>query len=510
MHRLRLYLKLVGFVLIVATSPRMNQVWAQVTVFSDTFDRPANNDIDASTDGMSGFVAPLTYNERSDLVLTANDGITNIESNQLHLADGTNATAMNLDFNFVSPVTTSLSVSLDLISNDGLASDGFQRFVGFGFGATAAEANGIRFDQGSSAASPAWKGHQSGTLAGSGVADFFVAWERDTNAAQNNFGTISFWKNGVRALTFDNAGSLYQIGSTLKVDLSFVNFNAGTTVSASVHYDGTLVGNDTFQWDNTNANYIGIAARQDLAGWTTDNFVVQANDFVIPSPPASPTLTIDRETGNVSLSNPTTEPIDIVGYVVQTTGGFDTSAWNNQAALERNFTGAANPSTNLAEGTLYLSGVVIPAGGELDLGDAWIPSPFEGFTAQFLKADDSFLSFDLIVTGNNDMSYDLGDFDIDGDLDPVDWYVLRSNRNTMADEDGVLAYRLEGDMNLDGQINDEDVALFAIEYDDANGDGAFADLIVPEPSAAALVGLSLVAGMTARRRSSSGALRRGA
>ncbi|MEM7315013.1 MAG: hypothetical protein AAF497_17845, partial [Planctomycetota bacterium] len=205
---------------------------AQVVVFSDSFDRTNSDDIDASTSGMSGLVAPVTYNEVGDENVGI-AGLTNIGNNALSLADGPNMSVFHPDLNFVSPSTTSLSVSLDLVSNDGGADQLGERFVGFGFGATQAEAQAASFDHNAGAGAPAWKGNQNGTTTDSGFADFFVAWER-TGADPDSAGQIAVWRNGTKGTIFDNAGAFYTIGETLSVDLSFADFNVGTTITADI------------------------------------------------------------------------------------------------------------------------------------------------------------------------------------------------------------------------------------------------------------------------------------
>ncbi|MEM7315012.1 MAG: hypothetical protein AAF497_17840 [Planctomycetota bacterium] len=247
----------------------------------DDFTRADNEDIDADTSGMSGMLAPLSYIEVGDTNLSL-PGLTNIAGNALSLADGPNMSVFHLDRNFVSDTTTNISVSLDLLSNDGNADQLGERFVGVGFGATQSEAEGAAFDHNAAATSPAWKGHQNGTTDGSGFADFFVAWER-TGGDPDTAGQIAIWRNGIKGMVFDNAGAFYEIGSTLTVGLSFADFSAGSTVTADITYGDVALGTETFTWDNTNQNYIGIAARQNQQGWSVDNLMIEANAFV-PEP----------------------------------------------------------------------------------------------------------------------------------------------------------------------------------------------------------------------------------
>ena len=473
----------------------------QVTVLLDTFDRPDNDDIDLSNAGMSGIVAPFTYNEVGD-TNTGLLGLTNIEGNDLSLADGTNMSVFHPEVNFVSSTTTSLSVSLDLVSNDGTADQAVQRFVGFGFGGTQAEAEGAGFDHNATAGNPGWKGHQNGTTAGSGFSDFFVAWER-TGAAPDSAGQISVWKNGLQTSTLadpndPNSTGIFTIGSTLEVDLSFADFNAGTTVSADVYYDGILLGTDSFTWDSTDSNYIGVAARQNGAGWSVDNLTVEANAFDF-TPPELPSLTINRDTGNVTFTNPTNSTITLIGYSVQSPDAVfnsDPNVWNQLDDVDPNggwiqFTAAGNPVSDLSEGTLG-AGYDVDPNGSIDFGNVWIRSPFETISlAQFIDDLGADVPLTVSFEGNGGNAFGLGDFNFNGNLDPNDWAVLRSNLISDPNGAGVLTYGF-GDMNLDGLINEDDFDEFKVAYNAANGGGSFELLLagVPEPSSLALFALA--------------------
>lgn len=484
--------------------------------FLDTFNRPDNNDVDADAPtGQSGSVSlPVSWVETTDAAGINNDeSLTNIGNDTLGLADGPNMSALYPDQNFINGSSSSMSVSLDLTENLGSAND-LNRWVGFGVGATQAEAaatgNDFGSDLGGVDQAPfGFKGNQSGTLEGSGVSDFFVAWER-TGSEPDTSGQISVWKNGVKGQIFDNSGSFYDIGNTLSVIFSYPDFTAGSTVAADIYYGGLLVGNDTFTWDNTDSNYIGISSRQNGEGFSVDNFMVEFD----PTPPEPDyVLTINRETGNLTLTNNTVTAIDIVGYNIETTGGFDRDDWNNQVALETDFTGngdpLANPVTSLAEGTTNATGVLVAGnGGTLNFGDAWIRSPLEGFSAEVLASDgmgnDDLLPIVIQVIGNNGEPLLFGDFDGQNGIDPADWAILRANLISDPTEEGLLAYQL-GDINLDGLINGLDFDEFKEAYNAANGGpGAFAAMLagttVPEPGTLAMLALAGIGAVVIRLR----------
>lgn len=261
-------------------------------LFSDSFDRPDSNDIDASNVGMGGSLGPLAYVEATDdqfVVLNPGDangpGFTNIGANQLALADGPNAAGMHIDHNFIgSTITTAggFRVSLD-ITNAGTADQINERFAGFGVGMTAAETSTYYFDFNSSAVSPGIRGHQNTTTVDSGVADWNVSLIR-TNAGGDQDVWVSIYQNGVethRFTTDDNGGGMTT--GSLSVDFALSSFASGATVTPLITLNGESVGGAadlSFQWDADDSNYIGLAARQNSEGWNFDNLSIET----IPEP----------------------------------------------------------------------------------------------------------------------------------------------------------------------------------------------------------------------------------
>ncbi len=265
-------LLVLSFLLIVCVS-----VTADVTVFSDSFDRSITqqNDIDASIVGMSGIVSPVTYVERGDLVLTSNDGLTNIENNQLHLADGPNMSVFYIDSNFASGQSASeilaaggMRMGLTIVSDDGSATDA-ARWVGFGVGNTLAECQAAGLDYGDSG----FRGQNSNGVT-AGTSDIFVSW------SPYNGGVVNVLKNGPTAAGGDNydipVGGLSAGDGRLELELLIADFNAGSTVYANILWNSTIISTTSFQWDATNQNYMGISTRQDDQGFTVDDLDVTA------------------------------------------------------------------------------------------------------------------------------------------------------------------------------------------------------------------------------------------
>lgn len=92
------------------------------------------------------------------------------------------------------------------------------------------------------------------------------------------------------------------------------------------------------------------------------------------------------------------------------------------------------------------------------------------------------------------------DLNADGVLDVKDWDILRSHYQTDLSPYAAMGQSLRGDIDGDGDNDADDQRLFATTYDRRNGDGAFAELLVPERCTATLTVLSIALGSRARRR----------
>ncbi|MEM7312639.1 MAG: PEP-CTERM sorting domain-containing protein, partial [Planctomycetota bacterium] len=248
------------------------------------------------------------------------------------------------------------------------------------------------------------------------------------------------------------------------------------------------LGTETFTWDNTDQNYIGISARQNNAGWSTDNLLIEANAFDF-DPPARPTLTLNRDSGNLAFSNPTDgQAISLIGYTIQTAdGGFDREQWMQVDDLDVDdewfeLTSSGNPVTDLSEATL--GEYTLQPGQTIDFGDVWIQSPFEELLVEFRDFDGNVVTTQVVKVGNNGEPFLLGDFDLQNGIDAADWEILRSSLISDVD-DSLFGYQL-GDITRDGFVDGDDFDAFKLVYEAANGEGSFAAL-VPEPSSALLL-----------------------
>jgi hypothetical protein len=248
-------------------------------LFSDNYNRPNNTDIDASSVGMSGTLSPMVYMETFE-----GSGVNTsiqIASNQLNVAFGPQMSNLYLNHLFTDSAILAaggFSISLDVVSIN-TADDTPNRYGGFGVGMTQAQAAAAG-DIGTSTTT------MRGGGAATGVADFFV----DT-ALDNN---LRIWNNGILRNTI-NVGSY--IG-TIKTEFYLSDFNAGSLVTAVVYFNGVQVDVQTFTWDNTDSNYVGISGRAPANGVVLDNLTIAAcySERASVPYPASKAVNVDPDT----------------------------------------------------------------------------------------------------------------------------------------------------------------------------------------------------------------------
>ena len=241
---------------------------AAVNLFTDSFDRPDNNNISISSVGMSGLAAPMIYVERGD-ALVENDALTRIFDNALRLADGPNASTLYLDHNFTNPeflAAGGMRIGLSIVSNNGTLA-GIDSFVGFGVGNTLTECQNIWFDYNG-------VGFRGRVNNYAGTSDFWVGW----SPAEG--GSIQVYKNGPTSHGGQNYDAVTGVtlsgNDRLELRLSFDSFQSGSVVTAIVLWNSEIVAVDSFAWDYDSANYIGINARQNNQGFTVDDLTIEA------------------------------------------------------------------------------------------------------------------------------------------------------------------------------------------------------------------------------------------
>jgi len=241
----------------------------------------------------------------------------------------------------------------------------------------------------------------------------------------------------------------------------------------------------------------GVAASGGSDGYT-DNI-----DFRISTGVVEPALevTINRDTGGVSLSNQTGGPVTIERYSITSAfGGLESASWLSIADNYDN----GNPGPNQvdtnswAEATATnaelteeespaVNGATLANGRTVNLGNAWIKNPVEDLVFSY-TSNGQVRPGILTFIGNGGDSFAEGDLNADGAINAADWMILRTNQHTILSGKSLAeAYRL-GDLTGDKANNHSDFAAFKNLYDAANGVGAFAAMVasVPEPSSSLL------------------------
>ena len=209
------------------------------------------------------------------------------------------------------------------------------------------------------------------------------------------------------------------------------------------------------------------------------------SDFKISNLDEVLTATINTLSGSVTLTNSTSDPISLDGYVLESpAGSLDFSSWSsfqdqNQAGFAAgNGTGngweegGSSSDAVLVEANLATSST-LGAGASISLGAAFDAGSAQDLVFNYSEGNG------LISTGliNYVSSVENADFNGDGDKDGSDfltWQRGFGSGSTLA----------TGDANASGNVNGADLAIWSAQY----GSGALqAVQSVPEPSSALLL-----------------------
>ncbi|WP_442481382.1 PEP-CTERM sorting domain-containing protein [Aeoliella sp. SH292] len=231
-------------------------------------------------------------------------------------------------------------------------------------------------------------------------------------------------------------------------------------------------------------------------------------------------LTVDRDSGNVSLTNNTGADIDLAGVgLLSATGSWDTTAWksfattydqNGTVASDDNWMEIVRSPEELSEVTLTTGSIA--QGQTINLGDGlWQQYPSEAATLfEYLVAgaDDSvrgIVDFVDSDSSNGFAPFGFADLNFDGTIDGLDWAVQRDNFGTDLASLSVTGSYQRGDLDADGDNDIDDLLMFKDLFIAMNSAEAFAALTngsqVPEPASVITVCSALVLGLCWRRKS---------
>ena len=240
-------------------------------------------------------------------------------------------------------------------------------------------------------------------------------------------------------------------------------------------------------------------------------------DFQVTTNLAALSITVDRSTGAITLNNKTGSAKNISAYSVTSAfEGLNPGTW---LSITDNYD-SGNPGPNQVDSAHAWAEQTLPAAhGDLtesdpaavgaslannrtvNLGNAWIRTPFEDLIFQYTSGGSVVDGIVSYVGGVGNTAYDEGDLNTDGVISAADWTVFRTNHRTSFSSQSLAeAYRL-GDLNGDKISNHADFLEFKTLYDDANGLGAFVAMVnaIPEPSSIVLM-VSAAGLLLARRR----------
>jgi hypothetical protein len=217
--------------------------------------------------------------------------------------------------------------------------------------------------------------------------------------------------------------------------------------------------------------------------------------------PLAPTLLVNRNTGTVTLVNQESTLFEVTSYTITSSSGtLNPSGWTSLDDASTSWTESSATGSQLSESetSAGTAGNLAP-GGQLALGSAYLPSPFEDLSFTYTLSNGN--------TGGGFVEYSgtpitRSDLNGDGSINTADWAIfLANNFTSLAGLSPAVAYR-RGDLDFDLDNDFNDYLVFRNDYIAANGAGAFLALTesVPEPSTMALMMVAAV-GWVFRKRS---------
>ncbi|WP_425395825.1 PQQ-dependent sugar dehydrogenase [Aeoliella sp.] len=222
-------------------------------------------------------------------------------------------------------------------------------------------------------------------------------------------------------------------------------------------------------------------------------------------------VTIDRQTGSITLENNNSSNIAIEQLAISSEAGavdvdsltpitgFYDAAGNMQVDDDAWMATSETSELYLEQTTGDAGSIASGAVLSLSSSGGWIQSPYEDLRVAVQLADGSVTTAVVSYVGDPLLT---GDLDGDGHVSRLDFELLAANAYTdLGPLTPAESYRA-GDMNGDGLNDYADFRLFKNAYIDYHGAEAFARLLaVPEPHAIILLGGLAILGGIGRRRS---------
>lgn len=219
-------------------------------------------------------------------------------------------------------------------------------------------------------------------------------------------------------------------------------------------------------------------------------------------------VTVNRDTGALTFSNQSGQPVSILGYELTSNAGaidpdeltpiagrLDNSATGNGAIDPVNpWTVTSTAGNNHAFGESSTATAAELADAQtfsLSPAEGWIQSIYEDFQLSVTLEDGTVVSATVAFVGNNDQPFMRSDLDFDGMLDADDWIRFRQSHFSQFSTLSLAeAYGL-GDLDGDHDNDYDDFLLFKDDSIAIHGEAAFAQLLqVPEPTTGAILALA--------------------
>ena len=246
-----------------------------------------------------------------------------------------------------------------------------------------------------------------------------------------------------------------------------------------------------------------------------DNFVFDGTP-----PPVLPSLTVERDTGSLTLENGTGADLTILGYrITSDFGSLDADNWTsiasnydasspgpNQVDPDDNWTELSpNPNRSLSEfESDGGNGATLSNGATIDLGSGdgvttfgpWMASHIQDVQIELLLPDGTIdQNVDVIYAGNGGAPLQRSDLDADGDIDVDDWILYRSGLyvDLPSGLSSAQAYFM-GDLDGDFDNDIDDFTIFKGDFIAGSSLAAFNAAVtsVPEPSTWLLLSCGLL------------------
>ncbi|WP_428305735.1 PQQ-dependent sugar dehydrogenase [Lacipirellula sp.] len=241
-------------------------------------------------------------------------------------------------------------------------------------------------------------------------------------------------------------------------------------------------------------------------------------------PAAAINVTVNRDTGAITLTNNTTAAVNLTSLTINSpfgainptaltpiTGHYDSTGngsvdgnnpWQITSAAGNNLT--FTEVTTGDAGTLGVGQQIV-----LSAGGGWLKSPMQDLAIS-LVVNGSPLATTVAYAGNGGHAFNRSDLNFNGTLTAADWAVFLTGAYTNLSGLSKAESYAFGDLDGDGDSDFVDFRLFKQDYDAVNGVGAFVVMsgIVPEPSATVLICVACMAATLFVRSSHTSATQR--